>query len=200
MFMILGIYGYKKSGKTALIENIISSLPDMKIAVIKHIPEKADFDKKGTDTFRYMEKGAEVSVGISENNVAFFCKNMELKNVIEKINDFDVFDLIIVEGFKHEKGFPKIAVGDIEKTENTVMKVENEKSVDKVVNFIQERITVEKTEKDKSSVSIKVNGKKVWTNKFIQKIFRNVVTGMVSALKNVELPKNIVVEIKNNGK
>ena len=200
MFMILGIYGYKKSGKTALIENIISSLPDMKIAVIKHIPEKADFDKKGTDTFRYMEKGAEVSVGISENNVAFFCKNMELKNVIEKIDGFDKFDFIIVEGFKNEKGFPKIAVGDIEKTENTVMKVENEKSVDKVVNFIQERITVEKTEKDKSSVSIKVNGKKVWTNKFIQKIFRNVVTGMVSALKNVELPKNIVVEIKNNGK
>ena len=45
-------------------------------------------------------------------------------------------------------------------------------------------------------LSIHVDDKKTPTNFFVEKIFTNVIEGMVAALKDIDDPKKIVIELR----
>ena len=101
---VIGIIGYKKSGKTTLILKLSDELVKIgyKVAVVKHINE--DLDLANSDTSKYKEVLTQVAA-ITPKESVFFLKSK--KNLEEIIKYFEA-DIILIEGFKKEKTFPKI--------------------------------------------------------------------------------------------
>jgi len=100
--IVLGINGFKKSGKTTLIERLLKVLAQqgLRLAVIKSHNEPVVTDKPGTDTDRFYRGGANVlsydgqSVFLKQHQKDAFC----LEEALIKIGN--CYDLILVEGFK----------------------------------------------------------------------------------------------------
>lgn len=101
---VIGITGYKKSGKTTLILKLSDELlkRGYKVAVIKHI--NGNIDQVNTDTSKYKEVLTQVAAITSKDSVIFL-KN---KKNLEEIMKYFEADIILIEGFKREKTFPKI--------------------------------------------------------------------------------------------
>jgi len=101
---VIGITGYKKSGKTTLTLKLSDELTKRgyKVAMVKHINE--DLDLANSDTSKYKEILTQVAAITPEESVIFL-KNK--KNLEEIIKYFEA-DIILIEGFKKEKTFPKI--------------------------------------------------------------------------------------------
>ena len=101
---VIGITGYKKSGKTTLTLKLSNELikRGYKVAVVKHVNE--DLDLVNSDTSKYKEVLTQVAA-ITPKEVVFFLKN---KKSLEEIIKYFKADIILIEGFKREKTFPKI--------------------------------------------------------------------------------------------
>ena len=112
---VIGITGYKKSGKTTLTLKLSNELVKRgyKVAVVKHT--NRDLDLSNSDTSKYKEILTQVAAITSKESVIFL-KNK--KNLEEIIKYFEA-DIVLIEGFKKEKTFPKIVClrEESEKTE-----------------------------------------------------------------------------------
>ena len=100
----VGIVGYKKSGKTALVIRLSQELARMghRVAILKHVSGGIDFPDTDTSRFRsYVPFVAAISSRESE----IILKG---KKRIEEILKFCDHDIVLLEGFKREKTFPKI--------------------------------------------------------------------------------------------
>jgi len=100
--------GPSNSGKTTLIEKIAKKLiSTKKIAIIKHDPkDKAVFDIKGKDSYKFFQTGAEVIVSSPTKTTYFSHKKRDLDELIEL---FGEFDLLLVEGLR-EISLPRVAI------------------------------------------------------------------------------------------
>jgi len=100
----VGIVGYKKSGKTTLVIRLSRELLRMghRVAILKHV--SGDIDFPDTDTSRYRSYVPFVSA-ISSRESEIILKG---KKPIEEILKYCDHDIVLVEGFKREKIFPKI--------------------------------------------------------------------------------------------
>jgi len=100
---VVGIVGYKKSGKTTLGLKLCKALSEMgyRVGVLKHAGE-IHFSK--TDSAKYREHAAMVSV-MSSQEAEIIVKGK--KSIEEMLAYFDA-DIVVVEGFKRERTFPKI--------------------------------------------------------------------------------------------
>jgi molybdopterin-guanine dinucleotide biosynthesis protein B len=100
--------GPSNSGKTTVIEKISQKLIDSKkVAIVKNDPkDKATFDVKGKDSYKFSQTGAEVVVVSPTRTTYFSQRQKELDDVIAMINDFDI---LLVEGLK-TLPLPRIAV------------------------------------------------------------------------------------------
>ncbi len=100
----------KGYGKTKLIEKIVAKAKQesYKIAVVKHAHR--GIDVKGKDSQRYIRAGADSIILVSERLQAIFVKKgyEPLENILASFNIKE--PLILVEGFKYLKGYPKIVV------------------------------------------------------------------------------------------
>ena len=110
---VFGIVGWKNSGKTTLVENLVKNITDQgyQVSTIKHAHHSFDIDHEGTDSFRHRKAGAKEVVLASRKRWALIHELMD-----EPEKDFDFLvnsiaptDLILVEGFK-EEGHNKIEV------------------------------------------------------------------------------------------
>lgn len=101
---VIGITGYKKSGKTTLTLKLSDELAKRghEVAVVKHVNE--DLDLVNSDTSKYKEVLTQVAA-ITPKEVIFFLKN---KKSLEEIIKYFKADIILIEGFKKEKTFPKV--------------------------------------------------------------------------------------------
>jgi len=101
---VIGITGYKKSGKTTLTLKLSNELTKRgyKVAVVKHINE--DLDLVNSDTSKYKEGLCQVAA-ITPKESVLFLKN---KKNLEEIIKYFKADIVLVEGLKKEKTFPKI--------------------------------------------------------------------------------------------
>lgn len=101
--------GPSNSGKTTLILKVTQNFiaQGLKVVVIKHDPgDKAKFDVKGKDSFRFSEAGADVVV-LSPTRTTYFSKEKSsLDDVIKMLGEFD---LLLVEGLK-TLDLPRISV------------------------------------------------------------------------------------------
>lgn len=102
---ILLIVGYKKVGKTTLIEKIIPELSrrGYRVGTVKHhhsdIP--VSFDTAGTDSSRHRQAGA-ISVALaSPSEIAIF-RNSETISLEEIVSGLGAMDIVLAEGFHQE--------------------------------------------------------------------------------------------------
>ena len=112
---VFQVIGRHNSGKTTLIEFLTEELKkrNLKVGYIKHDPKgKGITDKRGSDTDRVKSKTEITALVSPEITTLWFLKNLSLREVLKF---FETCDVVIVEGFKFEKGFPKVVVGELEK-------------------------------------------------------------------------------------
>ncbi len=100
--------GPSNSGKTTLIEKIAKKLiPGYKVAIVKHDPkDKAIFDTKGKDSYKFAHTGAETVV-VSPTRTTYFSQSG--KSIDEIITMLEDFDFLLVEGLK-TLPLPRIAI------------------------------------------------------------------------------------------
>ena len=98
----LGIAGAKKAGKTTLMVELIQCLTSAgaAVATAKHTGHSHTFDTDGKDSQRHRQAGAELTLAVSDTEVALFAKPKT--GIHEKLLPFirDQFDWFLVEGDK----------------------------------------------------------------------------------------------------
>ncbi|MFQ5996740.1 MAG: molybdopterin-guanine dinucleotide biosynthesis protein B, partial [Dehalococcoidales bacterium] len=109
---IISIVGKSESGKTTLLEGLITILKQRgyKVAVIKHAAEDFELDTVNKDSWRFRQAGSEVSAISSTHHLAVI-KNLEHDLAPQELANFIGldYDLILTEGFK-QSDHPKIEV------------------------------------------------------------------------------------------
>jgi molybdopterin-guanine dinucleotide biosynthesis protein MobB len=139
--IIIGFYGYSKSGKTKLITELISyfSVKNYNVASIKQTDKSYDVDMQGKDTYKFASKGSNIIVFKTKKQTSFIVnKEMDLKEIIEYlIKNNNNIDLIFIEGAK-DKSIPKIRVGDKPFIENTILNYDND--INKVISILYKKL------------------------------------------------------------
>lgn len=108
---VLAVVGFKKSGKTRVVEGLVRELTGrgFLVGTVKHIRED-DFsiDQPGKDTWKHVQAGA-VRVAISTpHETSFIDKRAEdLREMVQKL---DGLDFVILEGFREFNGVARVAV------------------------------------------------------------------------------------------
>jgi len=112
---VIGISGYKNTGKTTLVEGLVRLLTarGYRVATVKHAHHAFDIDHSGRDSFRHRQAGAREVAVVSRRMwtiVHSLAQESEpdLDEVLAKIGPAD---LVIVEGYKRSS-LPKIEVRD----------------------------------------------------------------------------------------
>ncbi len=107
MIPIISIVAFSGTGKTTFFEKLIPELKKLglRVAVFKHGPSYFEIDKKGKDTYRMTEAGADIT-GIISDTKSVIMENRS-REVIDILNMVTDVDLILTEGFKKES-WPKI--------------------------------------------------------------------------------------------
>ena len=107
---IVGVAGWKNSGKTGLVERLVAefSARGLTVSTIKHAHHGFDVDQPGADSFRHRAAGAREVLVTSARRWALMHENSGdeagLSDLLDKLEPADV---VIVEGFKRA-GIPKI--------------------------------------------------------------------------------------------
>jgi molybdopterin-guanine dinucleotide biosynthesis adapter protein len=101
----VGIVGYKKSGKTTLIVRLLQELSAMgyKVGVLKHVPDTIDLPE--SDSSKFFRAHAPFVAAISSTETELLVKG---RKRIEDILAYFDCEIVLIEGFKKEKTFPKI--------------------------------------------------------------------------------------------
>ena len=104
--LVIGIVGWKNSGKTRLMQKMIKyfSKKNFIVATIKHAYHNFDIDHKGTDSYLHRKSGANEIIISSSRRWAKIeeIKNrreLSLKNLVKEIKNADI---VLVEGYKNE--------------------------------------------------------------------------------------------------
>ncbi|MBN9038579.1 MAG: molybdopterin-guanine dinucleotide biosynthesis protein B [Rhizobiales bacterium] len=108
---VLGVTGWKNSGKTTLVERLVAELVrrGRRISTVKHAHHDFDIDVPGTDSFRHRQAGASEVAIVSARRWALMHELRDedeppLASVLARLAPCE---LVIVEGYKRE-GHPKI--------------------------------------------------------------------------------------------
>ena len=124
---VWGITGWKNSGKTGLMERLITefSARGLKVSTLKHAHHTFDVDHEGRDSYRHRAAGASEVLLSSRNRWALMHEmrgedEASMEMLLAKLSPVD---LVLVEGFKRDRhakieahraetGQPLIAPGD----------------------------------------------------------------------------------------
>ena len=115
---VLGIAGFKNSGKTTLTVRLLEELTrrGYRLATVKHAHHSFDIDHAGRDSYRHRQAGAREVAVVSRHRWARMheldggeANEPSLPEILGKLGPCD---LVLVEGYKRE-GHPKIEVRDV---------------------------------------------------------------------------------------
>jgi molybdopterin-guanine dinucleotide biosynthesis protein B len=100
---IISIVGRRNSGKTTVLEALISELTGrgLSVGVLKHTTHEFDIDREGKDTWRYRRAGAQATAIMSSDQLAVI-RALDGEPGLDEVaallgSDLDV---ILAEGFK----------------------------------------------------------------------------------------------------
>jgi molybdopterin-guanine dinucleotide biosynthesis protein B len=101
---VVGIIGFKNSGKTTLARKLARELirRSHKVAVVKHLSHHLDLP--GKDTTILGEEAGQVGFVSPQGSGVFWKKQLNLEDIIPYLEA----DIVLVEGFKMEKTYPKV--------------------------------------------------------------------------------------------
>ncbi|MFC1929399.1 molybdopterin-guanine dinucleotide biosynthesis protein B [Chloroflexota bacterium] len=100
---IISIVGKANSGKTTLLEKLITELKQRgySVAIIKHASEDVELDTKGKDSWRFSQAGSDTVAISSPHQLAVFRKIKHDLSPQEISHSFGgEYDIILTEGFK----------------------------------------------------------------------------------------------------
>lgn len=107
---VFGITGWKNTGKTGLVERLVTELSarGFTVSTVKHAHHSFDVDHEGRDSYRHREAGAREVLLSSGNRWALMHELRGAPEVplAELLTKLSPVDLVLVEGFKaegHEK-------------------------------------------------------------------------------------------------
>jgi molybdopterin-guanine dinucleotide biosynthesis protein B len=111
---LIGFCAYSGTGKTTLLRKLLPLLraEGLRIAVVKHAHHSFEMDYPGKDSYELRKSGADCCVVVSRQRVAMV-EELRQPNAEPRLDDalrvIDParFDLVVVEGFKHE-AYPKV--------------------------------------------------------------------------------------------
>lgn len=108
---IFGVVGWKNSGKTGLMERLVSEITarGLKVSTVKHAHHRFDVDQPGKDSYRHREAGATEVLLVSARRWALMHEmrgedEPPLATLLSQLADVD---LVLVEGYKRDP-HPKI--------------------------------------------------------------------------------------------
>jgi molybdopterin-guanine dinucleotide biosynthesis adapter protein len=117
MQRVIGVCGFKNSGKTTLVEKLVRHLTALgyKVSTVKHAHHDFDIDHEGRDSFRHRKAGASEVAVVSQNRFAIMnelrgAKPPTLGEILTKLSPCD---LVIVEGYKRDS-HDKIEIRNLE--------------------------------------------------------------------------------------
>ena len=115
---VISVVGYKNSGKTTLVSKLVTSLSVLgSVGTVKHMATHR-FNPEDTDTGKHFDAGADVVVGVTEEELVTIAKDPSLNKALDVLADSGM-DFAVIEGYK-ESGFPKIVLGDMPDLPNVV--------------------------------------------------------------------------------
>ena len=99
---IIGVVGWKNTGKTTLIEKLIKEFNkrNLSISTIKHSHHNFSVDQQGTDSFRHFNAGAKETILASDKKWIKFSRQLSDSNLSDLIEQIIPVDIVMVEGFK----------------------------------------------------------------------------------------------------
>jgi molybdopterin-guanine dinucleotide biosynthesis protein MobB len=109
---ILAFVGHSGSGKTTIIEKVISNLKSegLRVGTIKHTHHDVELDKPGKDSHRHREAGAEKVAIVGPDRIGIIMENPDTDDPVHLAKFFfSTMDIVIIEGFK-EYNIPRIEV------------------------------------------------------------------------------------------
>ena len=110
---VIGVVGWKDTGKTTLIEKLIREFNqrNLTISTIKHSHHNFSVDRQGTDSFRHFNAGAKETILASDAKWIKFSTQIceHESNLSYLIKQIVPVDIVIVEGFK-VSGHKKVEV------------------------------------------------------------------------------------------
>lgn len=108
---VLGVTGWKNSGKTTLVERLVATLTarGFRISTVKHAHHAFDIDHAGTDSARHRAAGATEVAVVSSTRWALVheLRDEEEPPLADILARLSPCDLVIVEGYKRDR-HPKI--------------------------------------------------------------------------------------------
>ncbi|MEA2006354.1 MAG: molybdopterin-guanine dinucleotide biosynthesis protein B [Acidobacteriota bacterium] len=197
---IFNVVGDSNTGKTQLIQKLIQKLKGRchSVGVVKLCSQGFTVDPEGKDSWVFMESGADVVAMISPDRFALQKRGGEAPAQALAEKYFKETDIIFIEGGRKEKGIKKIEVlrkGISEKLKcppydilavvsDMDVKIDkpvfNPREIDEIADFLE---SVEDYEEPQ--ISLEINGIPVSTNPFVQKIIKNIVSGITDSLDGI---------------
>ena len=109
----IAVIGWKNSGKTTLVSNLVNHLSKkkFKVGVVKHAHHTFDIDHPNTDSYKIREAGSYKTTIVSEKRLAHIEEKISPEIDIEELIKLNEgCDILIFEGFKKIKKLSKIEV------------------------------------------------------------------------------------------
>ena len=109
----IAVIGWKNSGKTTLVSNLVNHLSEkkFKVGVVKHAHHTFDIDHPNTDSYKIREAGSYKNTIVSEKRLAHIEEKISPEIDIEELIKLNEgCDILIFEGFKKIKKLSKIEV------------------------------------------------------------------------------------------
>lgn len=197
---VVAIVGKSKSGKTTLIEKLISELKSRgyRVGTVKHAPLEMDVDKPGKDSWRHIRAGSEATAIVSSDRIVLIKPVTHSVGLDEIIRFFgEDYDIILAEGFK-QSGTPKIEVHrkevgpPLSSVRKLIVIATDEPLETKTRQFSLQDITgladlLENgfIKPQRERISIYVNNNPISLTAFPKNIITNTLVAMVSSLKRI---------------
>jgi len=213
MAPIVSIVGRSKSGKTRLIEKLVTELRKRgyRVATIKHAQE-IHFEP-GKDSWRHLEAGSETTVVAAPDQIVLIkpTKSMATVGDIARVIGND-YDIILTEGFK-QSNVPKIEVhrsqsGPLLEGIRKVIAIVTDEPLDtKTRQFPSDDVKAlaDLLEKgfivpQSNRLNLYINNTPVTLTHFPKQIISNVLEAMVTSLKGMGEISSLEIFLKRESK
>jgi molybdopterin-guanine dinucleotide biosynthesis protein MobB len=206
---IIGVVGWKDSGKTTVVGHLVRFLnaKGFSVGTVKHVHDEVALQPGAKDSAKHLDAGAAWTVIIGDGVTAVTGSDGDdLEQAI--VRHLWSCDYIVVEGFK-QADMPKVAVVSREQglpdgIENVIAVVYGDGAPEGYPGFEFDEIEglaeylFEKgiLKEPGSRTSLVVNGKPVELNEFVQGSLAGVVRGFIATLRDTEEPTTIQLTIK----
>lgn len=215
----VAIVGNSDSGKTRLITALIKELNQrgLKCGVLKKASEGVELDKEGKDSWQFIAAGAEAATVLTPEKIFTIEKKKASQTLLDiALERFAEVDILLVEGGQKESAFKKIwrlqkAADFDEKSapEELLAVVADEPfgvspgypvfqaaETAKLAEFLTNVL-----EPLEPLAELKVDGRRVPLNPFVQSMLTETIKGQLRALKGLsEHPQRVEIKFKTGKK